>query len=67
MDSLLMLSYSARGKFPTLADDLRVSHIPGWLSVLSAVAGVSPELRTLGILNQRQHETGQQSVRLRLI
>jgi len=44
-----------------------VSHIPGWLSVLSAVAGVSPELRTLRIFNQRQHDTWQQNARLREI
>ena len=54
LDALLMLRFAVFGKFPNFATDRQLSHTPGWLAVVTALAGVSPELRTLGILNQCQ-------------
>ena len=52
LDSLLMLRFSVLGKFPNLATAQRLSHQPGWLTIVTAVGGVSAQLRSLGILNQ---------------
>ena len=61
LDSLLMLRYSAMGIFPNFATDRQLSHQPGWLAIVTAVAGVSAQLRSLGVLNQSQ-QTHAQSI-----
>ena len=56
-----MLRFSAMGRFPNFATDRRLSRQPGWITIITGLAGVSAQLRSMGILNQSQPRTHNQS------